>query len=54
MLMKILLTAAVVWVAWLVVRERWRAEGSPWTLSWDRSGVARRDAFSIERPGPFW
>lgn len=24
--MKILLTAAVVWVAWLVVRERWRAE----------------------------
>jgi tRNA(Ile)-lysidine synthase len=27
----------------LAAGERWRAEGSPWALSWDRSGVARRD-----------
>jgi tRNA(Ile)-lysidine synthase len=27
----------------LAAGERWRAEGSPWALSWDRSEVARRD-----------
>ncbi|MHA7815544.1 MAG: tRNA lysidine(34) synthetase TilS [Pseudohaliea sp.] len=28
----------------LAAGERWRAEGSPWAVSWDRSAVARRDA----------
>ncbi len=27
----------------LAAGERWRAEGSPWVLSWDRSTVPRRD-----------
>jgi tRNA(Ile)-lysidine synthase len=27
----------------LAAGERWRAEGSPWALSWDRSAVPRRD-----------
>lgn len=56
MFMKILVTAAVVLVAWLVVRERWRsaddAEGSPGSADGPGGGAGRRFGQHAREAGP--